>query len=238
MLATQFARQVRSAPLQRSALIYLARCNSTKADQQPFTREQIMDRILDKVPSDGFEKATNTTLQELGYSDAARNLFPKGSFDIIKHHLEREKAKLAQVPLPENASIYNKVAALISARLMANVPALGDKLSDSLAIVATGSNIKESLEQLHSLSDEIWFLAADRSTDTSWYTRRAAVSSIYASAELFMAQDTSAGFRDTLDYVKRRVRDLENAEWTADSVVEWLSFSGLSAFNVLKSLTR
>jgi ubiquinone biosynthesis protein COQ9 len=53
-----------------------------------------------------------------------------------------------------------------------------------------------------------------------------------------MAQDTSEGYKETLDYVKRRVADLENMEWTSDSVTEWLSFSGISAVNVIRSLTR
>jgi ubiquinone biosynthesis protein COQ9 len=150
------------------------------------TREQILEKILEKVPSVGFEEATQRTLNELGYSGAARNLFPSGPFDIVKYHLQREKAKLVDVPLAENATVYDKVYTLICARLLANESSLGHRLSDTLSIITSGSNIKESLAELHSLSDEIWFLASDRSTDMSWYTRRAAVSSIYASAGMFL----------------------------------------------------
>lgn len=62
-------------------------------------------------------------------------------------------------------------------------PLIGPSLSvaQALAIMAQPRNVRTSIAELASLSDEIWYLAGDISTDTSWYTRRASLSTIYAS---------------------------------------------------------
>ena len=47
--------------------------------------------------------------------------------------------------------------------------------------MALPENIPDSLRELAKLSDEMWFLAGDRSVDFSWYTKRGTLSAVYAS---------------------------------------------------------
>lgn len=51
----------------------------------------------------------------------------------------------------------------------------------ALAIMTQPENVWTSIAELARLSDEIWYLAGNPSTDTSWYTKRAGLSTIYAS---------------------------------------------------------
>lgn len=47
--------------------------------------------------------------------------------------------------------------------------------------MALPENVGSSLRELARLADEMWFLAGDRSVDFSWYTKRATLSTVYAS---------------------------------------------------------
>jgi hypothetical protein len=69
-------------------------------------------------------------------------------------------------------------------------------------------NVGDSMAELARLSDEMWFLAGDKSVDFSWYTKRATLSAVYASSgfpsscqcwlvEVFMTTDNSENFQDT-----------------------------------------
>ena len=63
-----------------------------------------------------------------------------------------------------------------------------DLLIKALAVMSLAGNIPASLSELAKLSDEIWFLAGDQSHDTTWYTKRATLSAVYASTgkEIFL----------------------------------------------------
>ena len=56
-----------------------------------------------------------------------------------------------------------------------------DLLIKALAVMSLAGNIPVSMLELAKLSDEIWFLAGDESHDTTWYTKRATLSAVYAS---------------------------------------------------------
>lgn len=92
-----------------------------------------------------------------------------------------------------------------------------------------------SIAELGKLSDEIWFLAGDTSVDTSWYTKRASLAAIYAAAEVYQTQDSSAGFAETERFVDARLGDLRGFEETVGSVSAWVGFQGRAVVNVLRS---
>ena len=97
------------------------------------------------------------------------------------------------------------------------------------------SNLPLSLAELASLSDEIWFLAGDTSVDTSWYTKRASLSTIYAATELFMTTDKSPDFSDTREFLERRFGDVHSVGNVIGSVGQWVGFTAHAGLNVLRS---
>lgn len=105
----------------------------------------------------------------------------------------------------------------------------------ALALLALPPHLPTSMKELALLSDEILFLAGDVSVDTSWYTKRAALSAVYASSELFMTQDTSPHFADTEAFLHRRLDGAENAKDTVDMVGTWIGVQGIGLFNILRS---
>ena len=106
---------------------------------------------------------------------------------------------------------------------------LNDFEKKALAIMSLPKNIPLSLSELHALSDQILILSGDKSVDASWYTKRIAISAIYASAETFMTttESSSDDFSATRAFVERRFEDSEAFGKAADGVVQ--CFSGLGA---------
>lgn len=94
-------------------------------------------------------------------------------------------------------------------------------------------HVPASLRELALLSDEIHFLAGDQSVDTSWYTKRAGLSAIYASTELFMTQDRSANFKETEAFLDRR---LEGAHALRTMVGDAGRWAGVQAMGLISSL--
>lgn len=105
----------------------------------------------------------------------------------------------------------------------------------ALAIMAQPSYVPESLKELAKLSDEIWFLVGDTSVDPSWYTKRASLSAIYASTELFMTTDRSEGFVETSKFLRRRLGEVQGVGGTLRSLGQWVGFTASAGMNVLRS---
>lgn len=101
--------------------------------------------------------------------------------------------------------------------------------------MAQPTYISPSIAELARLADEIWFLSGDQSVDSSWYTKRATLSAIYSSTELYMTQDKSSNFVETEQFLDNRLQDLMKAGGLMGSIGEWLNYTGHSTINVLRS---
>ncbi|KAL8746405.1 MAG: hypothetical protein Q9190_001579 [Brigantiaea leucoxantha] len=130
-----------------------------------------------------------------------------------------------QLPHPSNVPIHLKppYAHIIHSSIQA------------LALLATPKHFPTSIRELALLSDEILFLAGDKSVDSSWYTKRAGLSAIYASTELFMTQDRSSGFTETEAFLDRRLQGAHALNSTASDVGQWLGVQGMGVVNGLRS---
>ncbi|KAJ6014576.1 hypothetical protein N7540_009167 [Penicillium herquei] len=175
----------------------------------------ILEAALSHVPTHGF---TNTSLtlgaRDAGFLDVSVQLFPRGEFDLILFWLASRRGLLrAKVESDVDffktggdLDVNGKIKLLILERLRMN-QSVRDQWQDALAQMSLLGNIPISLAELHALSNDILSLAGDASVDGSWYTRRAAVGAIYASAEVVMTRDPSADMSETASFVERRFED-------------------------------
>jgi len=106
---------------------------------------------------------------------------------------------------------------------------------EALALIAQPSNLPTAISELSSLSDEIWFLSGDTSVDTSWYTKRASLSTIYAATELFMTTDKSSDYKDTREFLDRRFGEVQVIGHAMGSLGQWVGFTAHAGLNVLRS---
>ncbi|RDW73845.1 putative coenzyme Q biosynthesis-related protein [Coleophoma crateriformis] len=203
----------------------------------------ILDASLPHIPTYGF---TQTTLlrgaRDAGYLDASTNIFPRGPFTLIHYHLVIQRLSLAKqshILQRSNSneqplSIASKVKALTWARLMGNKDIV-HRWQEALALMAQPTNVTTSVVELSSLADEIWFLSGDTSVDSSWYTKRASLSTIYASTEVFMTTDKSHGFEETRNFMDRRFSDAQNLGVALGSLNQWVGFTAHAGLNILRS---
>ncbi len=105
----------------------------------------------------------------------------------------------------------------------------------ALSLLAQPTAIPLALRELHALSDEILYLSNSTAVDTTWYTQRLSLSSIYASSELFMTTDKSSGFVETRKFMESRFSDAEVMRDTIGSVGQWVGFTASAAVNILRS---
>ncbi|KAK2003084.1 rpsU-divergently transcribed protein [Colletotrichum falcatum] len=200
----------------------------------------ILSAAYKHVPEHGFSnKALALGAKDTGYLDISTSVLPDGPFSLIRHHLvERRKGLAAKSKYifgdMSQFDIGEKVERLTWERLLENESII-DRWQEALAIMAQPSYAPASVKELAKLVDEIWFLSGDVSVDASWYTKRASLSMIYASSELFMTNDKSAGFRDTKDFLRRRLNEVKEAGDVLGSVGHWVGFTASAGVNILRS---
>jgi ubiquinone biosynthesis protein COQ9 len=132
--------------------------------------------------------------------------------------------------------VGRKVRSLVLERLRANVDAgVVPRWQEALAIMSLAENIPASLKELGALSDEIWFLAGDTAVDSSWYTKRASLAGIYAATEVYQTTDQSTDYKDTEEFLDRRLEELRTVGGTVSSTMEWAGFQASAMVNLLRS---
>lgn len=101
--------------------------------------------------------------------------------------------------------------------------------------MAQPSHVPTSLNELAKLSDEIWFLAGDTAVDSSWYTKRATLSMIYTTTELYMTNDKSPDFVATENFLARRLDEAQSIGGAVSAIGQWSGFTFQAAINVVRS---
>ncbi|EME41973.1 hypothetical protein DOTSEDRAFT_45555 [Dothistroma septosporum NZE10] len=202
------------------------------------TESAILSSALRHVPTHGFTQESLTLgAKDNGYLDISTNLFPNGAFDLVLYHLVSQRLGLKdRIHFPEGVGVGRKVRSLILERLRGNVDAgVMGKWQEALGLMSLAENIPKSLKELAALSDEMWFLAGDVSVDSSWYTKRASLSGVYAATEIFQTTDQSTEFRDTEEFLDRRLEEVRVVGGAVGSTLEWASFQAGSVVNLLRS---
>lgn len=105
----------------------------------------------------------------------------------------------------------------------------------ALAQMSLLSNIPISLTELHALSNDILSLSGDSSVDGTWYSRRMALSAIYASAEVVMTRDPTPDLSETASFVNRRFEDKLVLKEKVEGVGQCISFWGNTVVGVGRS---
>jgi len=200
-------------------------------DASPFPPLQttILTSALQHVPRLGFTPdALIAGAKSTNHREATLNLFPRGVYDLIHFYLVTQRLSLkdkVQFPADAKASLTQKVQTLTWARLQANIDnGVIAHWPDALGHMSLLENIPASLKELGSMADEIWYLAGDKQVDFGWYTKRAQLSAVYASSEMFMTTDKSEGFRDTKEFLSRRLGDVRTVGGAVGGAMGYAGF--------------
>ena len=141
-------------------------------------------------------------------------MFERGEFDLVRHAMRRATETMAaHMETLDLASMSGdeRIIAGVRARLEHLAPFMATgSWAQAMAVGALPFNALDTTAELGVLVDELWYLAGDRSTDGSWYSRRSLLLGVHASTELYMLTDRSEGYEDTWEFLERRVEDVSS----------------------------
>ncbi|PYH46814.1 uncharacterized protein BP01DRAFT_355216 [Aspergillus saccharolyticus JOP 1030-1] len=246
-LTTPRLSQKTSPKLSPKPRAYHSDHHPTQPHDYTNSQTTILSAALHHVPTHGFSRdALTLGCRDAGFLDVSVQLLPRAEFDLIlfwlasRRGLLRSKVESDGLLLPSSTgggpvlSVDDKIQILLMERLRMNAE-VKDQWQDALAVMSLGENIPLSLSELHALADDILNLAGDKSVDASWYSKRMAVAAVYAASDFVMTRDTSAGLRDTEEFVARRWADARAVGNKLTGVRECLGFMGSTAVGLGRS---
>lgn len=172
-------------------------------------RDAAIAAMLPHVPFDGWTLQTlRRGLADIAVpADEATLLFPGGTADMIEafcdmadRQMEAEAATLDR----DSMRLHERVRAVIKLRLAQNRPNK-EAVRRAVALLALPSHARLAAACTARTVDAIWHAAGDRSTDFSWYTKRAILTVVYGATLLYWLRDSSEDDAATLAFLDRRL---------------------------------
>lgn len=245
MISSKALHATLKLPATLRAISYLPCCRSYHSYEHhpppPFSaaEDSILSAALTHVPTHGFTTTALTRgARDAGYLDISTNFFPLGPFSMVKYHLVTNRLALAEhAPTPSQSpdgisEISTNIRDLALRRLHANTPII-QRWQEAIALLSTARHLRTSIRELALLTDELLFLAGSTTVTSAWYTNRAALGAIYASAEMFMTTDTSKDFVETEEFLTRRLKEGEKIRGVMGGLGSW---AGMQAGGLIDGL--
>ena len=179
------------------------------------SREQLRERVVEAaLPHIAFDGWTMAALRAgaaaAGLEEGeAQLLFRRGPIEAIDAHMalaDRRMIEEVSALHPAPAGAAATVRAAIRVRLEQNAPHR-EAIRRAAARLSLPHNAPLALRSLYRTVDAIWLLADDRSTNFSYYTRRATLAGIYAAVLQVWLNDRSEGLEATWAFLDRRLED-------------------------------
>lgn len=160
-------------------------------------------------------KAVDSAAQQLGIDPVqARLAFPKDQAGMIDCYIQEVDRALDAFFTDERLSqlkIRQRIRALVWRRLEIMAPAR-EGVRKALSILALPQNLPLALRIGWRTADRMWRIAGDSSTDFNHYTKRMTLGGVYASTLLIWLDDQSEGWRQTAEFLDRRIDDVMKIE--------------------------
>ncbi|KAL6076935.1 Ubiquinone biosynthesis protein coq9, mitochondrial [Balamuthia mandrillaris] len=200
----------------------------TAPQQNEQEHKELKKRILaaakKHVPKLGWtQEAIAAAAEEEGLSSAAHGLFPRGPVELVEAHLDdclqQLKNEITEPGTEGTAEekrteafrrlrTKDKIKTLVRGYLEKSQAPFNSQWPQALALLAQPQNAPMACGRLVHLMDDMWHLCGDVSTDFNWYTKRAMLTGIYTSTQLYMLTDASENFEHTWSFLDRRIEDI------------------------------
>ena len=153
-----------------------------------------------------FETLKQMKINEKEFEKLQKELLPMGIKTLMLEINEILNIKLQKEKKPLNFSkfrINEKIKYFVLKRLE-----LFDQIVDKKKFFKNTlrpSYFINSNKILYKISDEIWFLSGDKSTDYNFYTKRLILMKIYALTFTFFVFDNSTNLEDTKRFLEKQI---------------------------------
>ncbi len=181
-------------------------------------REPLLEAALPHVPFDGWsDKLLTTAAYDLGLDPGMANLaFPGGACEMIELLAAQQDKRMTEVctdDILQTMKIREKITLLVRSRIEAETD-IREAARCAMTFLALPINTALGLKLLYRTVDLMWKTIHDPSTDYNFYTKRLTLSAVYSSTFLYWLNDESEEFRDTWDFLDRRIENVMQFEKT------------------------
>jgi ubiquinone biosynthesis protein COQ9 len=171
-------------------------------------QDAALEAMLPNVPFDGWTyRALRTGLASIDVPrEEAELLFPGGVADMIEAFCDWADRRMAQAAAEQlgELKLPERVRAVIALRLAQNRP-YKEAVRRAVAVLALPRHVRLAATCTARTVDAIWHAAGDRSTDFTWYTKRAILTAAYTATLLYWLRDSSEDDAATLAFLDRRM---------------------------------
>jgi len=187
-------------------------------DEEEKIKAELLDTTLEEVLIQGWNKsAVAAAAARLGYPRVTAGLVSSME-EVVLHHIWKSNRQLDDWMVEEvdkltaggtRLPVAKFIRSCVVRRLSYNIPLLKAGLwAQGMAMVAQPAWAGSGLELAQEVCDDIWYRAGDKSADMNWYSKRITLGMVMTATEVFMVQDNSVDYRDTWDFLDRRLDDL------------------------------
>lgn len=174
-------------------------------------REALLDAALKTVAFDGWSDACfRSAASDVGISlESARACCPRGALDLaVDFHRRGDDAMAERLETEDLEAMRYRDRVAIAVRRRLEAVEDKEAARRSCALFALPQNAPEGARLIWNTADRIWKSLGDDSVDFSWYSKRATLTCVYASAALYWLGDESPDRRDTWAFLDRRIEDV------------------------------
>lgn len=174
-------------------------------------RERLVDAILPHVPFDGWSDAAFKG----GVADAgidlprALNAFPGGMAEILAYNHRRHDQMLVERMARDTgpARMRERIAAAVRLRLEL-AGGQREAVRAGVSFLMLPGNVTLGPKLLYGTVDAIWHAVGDKSTDFSFYTKRAILAGVYSATLLYWLNDKSEHYAASWAFLERRIDEV------------------------------
>ncbi len=175
-------------------------------------RRALLEAALAHVPFDGWSARTlRLACRDRGLDrTVARRAFPRGARDLLAFFVaEADRRMVAELSARDLGAmrVRERIASAVRLRLEQHA-GHREAVRRAVAVGALPPYSGDALKALYRTVDLMWRAAGDEATDFNFYSKRALLAGVYASALLYWLEDRSEGFADTWAFLDRRIGDV------------------------------
>ncbi len=178
-------------------------------------RERVLAEALAEIPRTGLSHATlEAAAQRAGISKREmQDAFPQGPASLaeaVSHWADKRMADMLLKQEPER-KMRERIASAVRARIEVLTPHK-EAARRTAAFLAQPQNAMLATKLVMRTVDAIWRAAGDRSSDFSYYTKRATLAGVYGATFAYWLSDASEGHQATWTFLGHRIDNVMQIE--------------------------
>ena len=188
-------------------------------------RDAILPHALAATSEHGFsEAALKTAAQRAGVNAAElKAAFPQGGASLVEAFSRWADEQMAERMRSDTSErTRERVSHAVKARLEALTP-YKDAARRAAAFLALPQNAALAASLMMRSVDLMWRAAGDRSSDFSYYTKRALLGGVYGATLLHWLSDSSEEHADSWTFLDSRIDDVMQIEKLRGAARDWMA---------------